>query len=214
MHSWENRGLMSVEARIGPIIRKLRQAKGLTLVALADLSGLSVSHLSQTERGITSPSLSALRRIADALDIRLSQLMLAAEPVSLGADRFVSRQEDRVSALLLGTNIDYQLITREGSDMQLLWIVAPPGECMERHARRSPGEECGFVISGEMRVVIDGSEAILEPGDAVFIESLLEHSWESVGPEDLTAIWTITPPLSPNLEPRRSPGTPRDDREI
>ena len=179
---------MDVESRIGPVIRGLRTTKYLTLNALAELTGLSVSHISQIERGVTSPSLSSLRLIADALDTRLSQVILAAEPVSLTADRFVSRKEDRATARFLGTQIEYELISREGSAMQLLWVSAPPGEYMEHHERTSGGEECAFVISGEMRIHIEGSEVLLGPGDAVFIESLLEHGWVNVGSDDLKVI--------------------------
>lgn len=187
---------MELEAAIGPAIRHIRREQGLTLTNLAEACDLSPSHISQIERGITSPSLSTLRQIAGALGMRLSQLILAAEPVSLSADRYVSRQRDRVPALFPGTGIKYQLIGREGSSLQLLSVSAPPGECMERHERTSPGEECGIVISGSMRVTIEDSEAILGPGDAVFIESLLDHSWENAGSEDLLVVWAITPSLA------------------
>lgn len=196
---------MDVEDGLGPAVRRLRKEQGLTLTDLAAASSLSPSHISQIERGLTSPSLTALRQIAEALSIRLSQLILAAEPTSIGADRFISRKRDRTLARFLGTNIDYQLISREGSNVQLLWVASPPGERMERHVRTDGGEECGFVVSGRMRVAIEGSEAILGPGDAVFIESHLEHSWESLGSDELIVIWTITPPVSqpePNDEVR------------
>ena len=186
---------MDVEDGLGPAVRRLRKEQGLTLTDLAAASSLSPSHISQTERGLTSPSLTALRQIAEALGLRLSQLILAAEPASIGADRFISRKVDRTMARFLGTNIDYQLMKREGSGTRLLWIAAPPGQRMESHTRTDGGEECGFVISGRMRVVIDGSEAILGPGDAVFIGSHLEHRWESLDSDELVVIWTIITPL-------------------
>jgi transcriptional regulator with XRE-family HTH domain len=187
---------MQVEVAIGPAIRDMRRERGLTLTTLAEACDLSPSHISQIERGITSPSLSTLRHIAEALGIRLSQLILAAEPLTLSADRYVSRQKDRIPACFPGTNIQYQLIGREGSSLQLLSISAPPGEGMEQHERTSPGEECGIVLSGRMRVTIEDSEATLGPGDAVFIQSLLEHGWENAGTEDLRVIWAITPSLA------------------
>lgn len=187
---------MRVEVAIGPAIRDMRREQGLTLTTLAKACDLSPSHISQIERGITSPSLSTLRQISEALGMRLSQLILAAEPLTIGADRYVSRQRDRLPARFPGTNIEYQLIGREGSSLQLLSICAPPGEGMERHERTSPGEECGIVLSGLMRVTIGDDKVTLGPGDAVFIESLLEHGWENAGSEDLRVIWAITPSLA------------------
>ena len=157
---------------------------------LATSSGMSPSHISQIERGITSPSLTALRNIAEALDLRLSQLVLLSEPVSLGADRFVSRIADRVTRTYWGTEIAYQLISREGSDLKIQWVTAPPGAILETHQRTS-GEECGYVLSGSVRITINGSSATLGPGDAVFIEALSEHGWESIGDENLVMLWTI-----------------------
>jgi len=50
----------STLAAIGLRIRELRQLRGLTLQALADVSGLSTSMLSLVERGRASPSIGSL----------------------------------------------------------------------------------------------------------------------------------------------------------
>src|SRR5918998_210564 len=60
---------------IGPRIRALRDASGLSLRDLADRSGVSAPMLSQVERGETSPTLATATRIAAGLDLRLSQLL-------------------------------------------------------------------------------------------------------------------------------------------
>src|SRR2546430_10250945 len=60
---------------VGPRIRALREAEGLSLRDLADRSGVSAPMLSQVERGETSPTLSVAVRIAAGLELRLSQLL-------------------------------------------------------------------------------------------------------------------------------------------
>jgi len=67
--------------RLGQQIRGLRRARGLTLVQLAALAGLSHSFLSQLERGLAQPSMSSLGKIAQSLGS--SQLEL----ISGAADR-------------------------------------------------------------------------------------------------------------------------------
>ena len=52
---------------LGPSIRRRRLDAGLTLVALADRSGLSQPFLSQVETGKATPSIDSLQRIAQAL---------------------------------------------------------------------------------------------------------------------------------------------------
>src|SRR6478752_9174797 len=60
---------------IGPRVRALRDAMGLSLRDLAERSGVSAPMLSQVERGETSPTLAIAARIAGGLDLSLSQLL-------------------------------------------------------------------------------------------------------------------------------------------
>ena len=64
---------------LGANIRERRIAGDLTLEDLANVAGLSVTYLGQTERGQRNPSVLVLWRIADALAITLDQLA-AADP--------------------------------------------------------------------------------------------------------------------------------------
>ena len=56
-----------LEAAIGRQVRQFRQERDLTLVALAQLAGLSRGMLSKIENGMTSPSLATLSALAQAL---------------------------------------------------------------------------------------------------------------------------------------------------
>jgi transcriptional regulator with XRE-family HTH domain len=60
---------------IGPHIRAARQAAKMTLAQVALQSGLSVGYLSEVERSRLTPSLSALKKIADVLRIPASKVM-------------------------------------------------------------------------------------------------------------------------------------------
>jgi len=56
--------------------RKLRQKK---LRELAELTGLSISHLSSIERGVTMPSLATCQKLANLYGITLSLLFSGVE---------------------------------------------------------------------------------------------------------------------------------------
>src|SRR4029079_11992467 len=60
---------------VGPRVKALREAGGLSLRDLAERCGVSAPMLSQVERGETSPTLQIAARIARGLDLRLSQLL-------------------------------------------------------------------------------------------------------------------------------------------
>ncbi len=62
----------------GPVIREIRQARGLLLKNLAEITGLSIGYISRLERteaGGDNPSLANLEIIARALEIPLSLLL-------------------------------------------------------------------------------------------------------------------------------------------
>jgi transcriptional regulator with XRE-family HTH domain len=59
------------EARIGEVLRQLRERQGLSLRTLAGRAGFSASFLSQLENGQVSPSIASLDRIAAELGVTL-----------------------------------------------------------------------------------------------------------------------------------------------
>lgn len=57
----------------------LRKSRGLSQEVLSGLAGLDRTHYSKIERGLRSPSIDTLFKIARALDMRPSELVLAIE---------------------------------------------------------------------------------------------------------------------------------------
>src|SRR4051812_7304038 len=80
-------------ASVGPRVKALREAMGLSLRELAERTGVSAPMLSQVERGDTSPTLTVAGRIAGGLELSLSQLLRLDE----GEGVSVVRRSDRRS---------------------------------------------------------------------------------------------------------------------
>src|ERR1700738_5210527 len=76
---------------VGPRVRALREAMGLSLRELALRCGVSAAMLSQVERGETSPTLLIAARIAAGLELRLSQLLRLDEAGSVTIVRIGER---------------------------------------------------------------------------------------------------------------------------
>lgn len=55
-------------------IRETRKAKGLTIMELSNLSGVSKTHISEIETGKQQPTLHVLCLLAAALDTRIEEL--------------------------------------------------------------------------------------------------------------------------------------------
>src|SRR4051812_50032749 len=88
-----DKGTVSAEGTVGARVRTLREAMGLSLRHLAERSGVSAPMLSQVERGDTSPTIAIATRIAEGLELTLSQLLRLDE----GEGVTVVRERERRS---------------------------------------------------------------------------------------------------------------------
>jgi transcriptional regulator with XRE-family HTH domain len=59
---------------LGQNIKKIREKKGLTQEQLAEKADVHLSYIGQIERGIRYPSLKVLFKIADGMEVRVSDL--------------------------------------------------------------------------------------------------------------------------------------------
>ena len=68
---------MDVRKKFGKRLRALREARGWSQEEFADRAGLHRTYVSAVERGVRNPTLSVLERLANALGIKLSELLEA-----------------------------------------------------------------------------------------------------------------------------------------
>jgi len=76
---------MPTHKDLGQAVRRLRQARRLSLEALAADAHMHPTYLSAIERGLRNPTWTKLCGLARALDITLYQLVHAAEAEAYGA---------------------------------------------------------------------------------------------------------------------------------
>jgi transcriptional regulator with XRE-family HTH domain len=185
-------------AELGGIIRERRQAQGMSLSQLAEQAGVSTSFVSQVERGIANPTLSSLKSLVGALNFSVGALLESSipPPGSSGEDEIaVLRAGERRRIVYPGTQIANELLSPNlQKKMEIIWVEAAPGQGSGGHPHVHEGEEAGVVIAGAMKFDFSGQEYVLNARDAIYFPSTRPHSWESVGDEDLVAIWVITPP--------------------
>jgi transcriptional regulator with XRE-family HTH domain len=66
---------MAADHKVGQGVRVLRQRKGWTLEELSSRCGLSISFLSQVERGLSSLSIPSLHSICEALEVPITHFL-------------------------------------------------------------------------------------------------------------------------------------------
>ena len=72
---------------LGQLIREKRQHVGISQEELAARSGLDRTYISGVERGVRNPSLTALLKIANGLQISLAKLLNGLEAHLSGGER-------------------------------------------------------------------------------------------------------------------------------
>ncbi|MFJ5138992.1 helix-turn-helix domain-containing protein [Streptomyces sp. NPDC088707] len=158
---------------IGPRLRALRRDRGLTLEALAQDSGISVSTLSRLESGIRRPTLDLLIPLARAHRVALDQLVAAP---ATGDPRVHLRphRKDHGSVLV-------PLTQYPGRVQVFKQVLAPREPKLVTHA----GYEWLYVLAGELRLILGGSDTTLRPGDVAEFDTAEPH-W--FGPAGNTAV--------------------------
>jgi len=179
---------------VGPRVKALREAEGLSLRDLAERSGVSAPMLSQVERGETSPTLSIAARIAGGLDLSLSQLLRLDE----GGAVTVIRAGERAAGGARARGHSYEVLTPSlpGQRAEVSLHVLGPGAHTageDDPPMHEPGaRETAVVLEGALTLYCDGEEHALEEGDSITFDSDLPHRFENSGTAPARFIAVVT----------------------
>jgi len=109
---------------LGERIKKLRLAQNLTLKELEAKAGVSATHLSEIERGLTSPTVGAVARVARALGEDPALLVIERA----GARLAVVRRAERRTLKAGGASLHALGAPIDGAEMSLVEIELAEGD--------------------------------------------------------------------------------------
>jgi transcriptional regulator with XRE-family HTH domain len=169
----------AVSVNVGVRLRELREARSASMRSLAARSGLSANALSMIERGRTSPSVSTLYKLADALGVPVTEffapgvekqnvLLIKAGSRTrvpfangvwegLGGEKFTGRVEPFVLTLETGASSGQHLIVHTG-------------------------HEFVYCLRGQLEYLVEDQRYELEAGDSLLFAAQLTHRWRNPGP--------------------------------
>ncbi|MDQ0272709.1 helix-turn-helix domain-containing protein [Cytobacillus purgationiresistens] len=168
-------------------VREIRKKQGLTLSALSEKTGLSQGLLSQIERGLVDPTVSNFWKICAALNTPINYFFEGAKE-----DQIVIRKgEHRLLQLSNDKVLYHELIPSHLGDDQILLVEILPGEQSEMELVSHTGVEFGYVIQGEMKIVLGEEEIFLGEGDSIHFQSTTPHRYVNVGREKAFSVWVM-----------------------
>jgi transcriptional regulator with XRE-family HTH domain len=179
---------------LGSRIRALREAMDLSLRDLALRTGVSAPMISQVERGETSPTLQIATRIADGLELRLSQLLRLDEDGAVT----VVRKGDRRQGPGRARGHRYQILTPPlpGQRAELSRHTLAPGAVTGGPGdppMHEPGSrETALVAAGRVTLYCDGASHPLAAGDCVTFDADLPHHFENPGDDEAVLLAVVS----------------------
>jgi transcriptional regulator with XRE-family HTH domain len=177
---------------IGPLIRQHRKAERLSLRELADKTGLSASFLSQVETSKCQLSVQSLQQIAAVLKVPIHQLLYGAdEQESQGEEQqkeiFFVSGGNCPSIFLPERNVISQLRTPNlGRGLEVLCSTGYRSSGNTARTLHVQKQEVIYLISGQVRIVIEEREHLLREGDSLYFRDLELQVFECLSE---TATW-------------------------
>jgi quercetin dioxygenase-like cupin family protein len=166
-------------AQVGPTLRSLRTAAGMSMVELARRAGVTQPFVSQVEGGSATPSLATLYRFAQALDVAPTALFPPAGPGALTVVRAGS------GATFPNTGSDAapvgRVLTSGGMHLEVIEYQLEPG-VVDETSFSHPGEELVYVLEGKIELFLDdGAGVVLAPGDSAHFDASRAHRFAAYG---------------------------------
>ncbi|MEW9613252.1 cupin domain-containing protein [Shinella sp. S4-D37] len=186
--------VQSNPVRLGARLKLARQTRGLTLKALARAADCSESLLSKIENGKASPSLPMLHRLVQALDSNIGWMFEETDADEGVVFRAGTRPLISLDPLRRGEGISLERIIpySQGHLLQCnIHHIDMGGE--SAGPIQHVGEEVGYVLVGEIELMIGDKTFRLAAGDSFVFNSELAHSYRNVGNQRASIFWVNTP---------------------
>lgn len=176
----------NLELAIGRELRNFRHQQGLTVADLSSSTGVSVGMLSKIENGNTSPSLTTLKTLAQALNVPLTAFFRRFEEYRPVVH---TRAGDGVETEREGTRAGhhYNLLGHLGATTNGVtvepYLITLTEESDRFPAFQHEGTEFIFMLEGAVDYRHGNQVFALKPGDTLFFDADAPH-----GPEELVEL--------------------------
>jgi transcriptional regulator with XRE-family HTH domain len=158
-----------------------RRQRGLSLAGLETNAGQTRSYLSKVERGISTPSIATIIKLAQAFSVQVGQLFGETADEN---DICLVRKDERKTVVRRASEAGYHYEaiahTRKSKYMEA-FIMRPSLDADERTLFEHEGEELIFVLRGGVEVLFTDRRLMLEPGDHLYFDAHLLHRSRSLG---------------------------------
>src|SRR5699024_5384298 len=172
-------------------IKYLRHQKNMTLKDLSEQTNLSISFLSQIERGTASLAITSLKKIADVFNVGINYFFTDIE-----AYDYSTKESEQKPFKMEGSDVNYIRLAGRFTNSQLEpMIVTLPHNKEFKDKFSHPGEEFYFVLEGAVDFKIQDKLYHLKKGESIHFPSENLHQWKNPYSKEAQLLCLLTPAL-------------------
>jgi transcriptional regulator with XRE-family HTH domain len=185
--------------KIGNKIRELRQKRHYTVEDLATKTDLPKALLAEIESGEVSPPIATLIKLAKALNVGMAYFFDEVErvqhiSVTRAGERFMVQRRPHHHE----GEVDYVYESLEmnmpGKHMEPFLVEFKPMDRSDMIFMSHRGEEFLYLLEGTLEFRTDDRVEVLNPGDAIYFESEINHSFraQEQTAQAVVVVWSET----------------------
>jgi len=178
---------------MGKRIKKKREVLGYLVKELSAQIGVTPSLISQIEKGKAFPSIVTLKKISEALQTTVGELI--GENENLGQHPLLTSNERRfVKKNKNGTSL-HMLSYHDSSKQIEPYIIQFKKNSNSEGIMTSnfPGQEFCFVLKGSFETIVNEEQYNLKDGDGFYFNSKQSHHFKNISEKEAELLWIITP---------------------
>jgi transcriptional regulator with XRE-family HTH domain len=186
-----------VKKLIGKKLKATRLRNDMTIQELAESSNVSSNMISRIERGLTTPSVEIIVRLANSFGMSINYFVEEAEKGSTtihtkkgqGEPIFFFEDKHQIISLTQGLRDPNFTVFFDTIDQD-----CSSGDGGMIHS----GEEFALVMEGTLEFIVDDEQFILEEGDSIVFKASLPHRWRNLHQGKTHVLWVVSPAPSLN----------------
>jgi len=187
-------------SNVGGKIKQVRELKNISIDDLAQRSNLEVEQLQGIENNKIVPAISPLLRIARALSVRLGTFLDDNEqlgPVVCRCDDKKKTESLSNQTVDARANLNFFSMAKgkSGRHMEPFMVEVKSDDQTAKAASSHEGEEFLFVLSGQVKLQYGNENYVLNEGDSIYYDSIVEHRLSSAPDQTAKVLAVVYTPL-------------------
>ncbi|MCM2263928.1 MAG: XRE family transcriptional regulator [Desulfuromonadales bacterium] len=182
---------------IGTKLKTTRLKRDMTIQDLATSSRVSANMISRIERGLTTPSVEILMKLATAFGMSLSYFIEEAEK---GVSVVLTKHGEGTPVFFFEDKHQIVNLTQGVRDpgFSVFIDTLETGCASGAGGMVQSGEEFAYILAGQLEFIIDEEVFELQKGDSIAFKASQPHRWRNLHNGQTLVLWVVSP--APNLK--------------